>query len=74
MSSNSHIAEVIVTMVPGSDRDVSTFEFTESIEREIENADDEADIQVMDMAQAGFGEPNTYQSAFMIQTQKDWKK
>ena len=60
MTSESHMAEVYVTMVPGGERDMTTIEFIEDIESEIEGTNDDADIQLMEMAQAGFGEPNTY--------------
>ncbi|WP_018924089.1 efflux RND transporter permease subunit [Salsuginibacillus kocurii] len=64
ISDESHIAEIMVNMVPGSDRDVTTTEFTETIESDIENIDDNAEINVSVMAQAGMGEPNTF--AFSI--------
>ncbi|RNF38983.1 efflux RND transporter permease subunit [Planococcus salinus] len=61
LTSESHTAEIIVTLVDAGSRDVTTNEFVESIERDIETTDEQADIQVQSFAQAGFGgSPNTY--------------
>ena len=69
-SSESHIAEVIVTLVDAGNRDVTTNEFIETVERDIERADEQADIQVTSFAQAGFGgAPDTY--SFTLQDSDD---
>ncbi|PSL42408.1 HAE1 family hydrophobic/amphiphilic exporter-1 [Salsuginibacillus halophilus] len=59
---DSHQAEIIVSMVPGPDRDETTFEFAERIEDDLADVDEDADIEVSDPAQAGLGgEANTLQ-------------
>lgn len=56
----SNTAEIMVNLVPGAERNISTSEFSESIERDITNTASEADIQISQSAQAGIGgEANT---------------
>ncbi|NJP36204.1 efflux RND transporter permease subunit [Alkalicoccus luteus] len=70
MSSSSHTAEIIVTMVDAADRNVSSFDFIEEIESDIEAVDDTPEIDVLAFAQAGFGgEPNTY--SFSLQDENE---
>ncbi|PTL38839.1 efflux RND transporter permease subunit [Alkalicoccus saliphilus] len=70
MTTSSHIGEIIVTMVDAPDRDVTSFEFIEDIEGDIEAADNDAEINVAAFAQAGFGgDPNTY--SFSLQDDDD---
>lgn len=70
MTSESHIAEVIVTLVDAGSRNVTTNEFIESIEREIERADGQADIEVTSFTQSGLGgAPDTY--TFTLQDSDD---
>ncbi|WP_280769350.1 efflux RND transporter permease subunit [Salipaludibacillus daqingensis] len=56
---NGHEAVIYVTMIPISDRDVSTMDFSEDIRQDIERAASDADISIsMD---ASFGsDPNTF--------------
>ncbi|PRO66525.1 efflux RND transporter permease subunit [Alkalicoccus urumqiensis] len=61
VTSSTNTAEVIVTMVDAADRDVTSFNFIEEIESDIESVDEEAEITVQAFAQAGFGgDPNTF--------------
>lgn len=60
-TSESHIAEIIVTLVDASDRNIGTFELIDLIKGDIESVDDEAEIEVQAFSQAGLGgEPNTH--------------
>ncbi|CAM3915573.1 efflux RND transporter permease subunit [Alkalicoccus chagannorensis] len=66
----SHTAEIIVTMVDASDRDVSSFELIDRIEGDIEDTDDTPDITVNAFSQAGLGgDPNTF--SFTLQDSDD---
>lgn len=55
----SHVAQIMVTLVPFEDRDISTSELISEIEDEIIETDNEADISVAPMMEAGLSEPNT---------------
>ncbi|SDN86754.1 efflux RND transporter permease subunit [Alkalicoccus daliensis] len=60
-TSQSHTAEIMVTLVDPGDRDTGTFEFIDEIDGDIEGLDEEADIEVQAFSQAGFGgDPNTH--------------
>ncbi|WP_017725939.1 efflux RND transporter permease subunit [Halalkalibacterium ligniniphilum] len=56
--SGSHEAQIQVSLVPSTERSISTVEFVESIKREVERADQEADIQAAPFSLQG-SEPNT---------------
>ncbi len=55
----SHIAQIMVTLVPFDERDISTFDLIDELEDEIVESDSSADIAVTPMMEAGLGEPNT---------------
>lgn len=58
-SGGSHTAQITVAMIPLKDRSVSTAEFIETIERDLERADDDADIRAFTQTAALSGEANT---------------
>ncbi|MFS0786923.1 efflux RND transporter permease subunit [Shouchella sp. 1P09AA] len=55
----SHTAQITVAMTPLEDRSISTSEFIESIERDLERADDAADVRAFTQTAAMGGEANT---------------
>lgn len=61
LSSETHVAEVIVNLTDAGDRNLGTFEFIDEIDGDIEGVDGDADIEVQAFSQAGFGgDPNTH--------------
>ncbi|AXF56713.1 efflux RND transporter permease subunit [Salicibibacter kimchii] len=60
LSEESHIAEIMVNMVPVNDRDMNSMEFSEMVESDLENIDTDAEIDVNVMSQAAMGDPNTF--------------
>ncbi|MGN7310542.1 efflux RND transporter permease subunit [Alkalicoccobacillus gibsonii] len=60
-SNSSYTAEITVSMVDPDDRNQSTAAFLESIEREIERADSDAEIRAYTASAAFGGEANTLQ-------------
>ncbi|QDI91432.1 efflux RND transporter permease subunit [Salicibibacter halophilus] len=64
LSEESHIAEIMINLVPVNDRDMTTTEFSEMVESDLENIDTDAEVDVNVMSQAAMGDPNTY--AFSI--------
>ncbi|AIC94727.1 efflux RND transporter permease subunit [Shouchella lehensis] len=58
-SGGSHTAQITVAMIPLEDRSVSTAEFIETIERDLERADDDADVRAFTQTAALSGEANT---------------
>lgn len=60
MTEETNKASVMTTLVDPGDRNVSTNEFINDIEDEIEKIDESADINIVPMSQSGMGgEPNT---------------
>ena len=55
----SNVGQIMVTLVPFDDRDVSTFDVIDALEEDIIESDTSADIAVSPMMEAGLGEPNT---------------
>ncbi|MDY7224320.1 efflux RND transporter permease subunit [Halalkalibacterium halodurans] len=55
---NSYEGQVQATLVPSSDRDLTTLEFVESIKRDVERVDSDAEINVSPLSLQG-SEPNT---------------
>ncbi|GAF15266.1 RND multidrug efflux transporter [Bacillus sp. JCM 19045] len=58
-SGESHTAQITVAMMPQNERSVTTAEFVESIERDLERADEAAEIRSYTQAAAFGGEANT---------------
>lgn len=60
MSEETNKASIMATLVDAGDRNVSTNDFIDDIEDEIEKIDESAEINIVPMSQAGMGgEPNT---------------
>lgn len=55
----SHVAQIMVNLIPYEDRTVTTFDVIDRLETEIIETDASADISVSPMMEAGLGEPNT---------------
>lgn len=55
----ANIGQVMVTLVPFDERDISTADLIEELENDIVESDPSADISVSPMMEAGLGEPNT---------------
>ncbi|TSB45160.1 efflux RND transporter permease subunit [Alkalicoccobacillus porphyridii] len=60
-SDSSYTAEITVSMLPHEDRTISTADFVESIERDLERADDDAEVRAYTASAALGGEANTLQ-------------
>ncbi|QQK78653.1 efflux RND transporter permease subunit [Salicibibacter cibi] len=60
LSEESHIAEVMINLVPVNDRNMDTMEFSEMVESDLDNIDTDAEIDVSVMSQAAMGDPNTF--------------
>ncbi|WP_156823608.1 efflux RND transporter permease subunit [Salinicoccus albus] len=60
MAEEPNTGTITATLVDASKRDVTTSEFINDIEDEVENVDQDADINIVPMSQSGTGsEPNT---------------
>lgn len=55
----AHTAQITVSMIPLDDRTISAAEFIESIERDIERADEDAEVRAYTQTAAMSGEANT---------------
>ncbi|QQK74437.1 efflux RND transporter permease subunit [Salicibibacter cibarius] len=60
LNEESHIAEIMINLVPVNDRDMDTMELSEMVESDLENIDTDAEIDVNVMSQAAMGDPNTF--------------